>query len=170
MRQNGFFLTFILLLIAQILLCNYFHFTQFITLTILPVMILCIPTRYSTTFALFVAFFTGLAVDLLSDGVMGLNVCALVPVAFVRNGIIRMIFGEDLFSRGDDFTIKRYGTAKVSFAIICAQALFLVVYIWCDGAGTRPVWFNATRFACSLLAGSLLSLFIVDLLTPDDRK
>lgn len=170
MKQNGFLLTYILLLIGQILLCNYFHLTQYVMLSILPMMIMCIPTRISTTLTLFIAFGSGLAVDMLAEGVMGINTIALVPVAFVRTNIIRTIFGEEIFNRGDSFSLSRYGIAKVSFALFLAQSLFLLIYIIADGAGTRPFWFNAARFGLSLLAGYLLSLFVVDFMNPDDRK
>ena len=66
-------------------------------------------------------------------------------------------------------TIQKYGIIKFSTYIIIAQALFLIIYIAADGAGTRPFWFNALRFAISLPAGTLLSLFIADTLTKDYR-
>lgn len=170
MKQNSFLLTYILLLIGQILLCNYFHVTQYIMLSILPVMIMCIPTKYNTTIALCTAFVTGLIVDMLVEGIIGLNILSLVPVAFIRQKTVKAIFGEELFTRGDNFSIGRYGAGKVSFAILIAQALFLAIYILADGAGTRPIWFNAARFGASLLAGYLLSLFVVEIMSPDDRK
>ena len=43
--RNSFALTYILLTVAQMLLSNYFHFTPFVMVTILPVMVLCIPTK-----------------------------------------------------------------------------------------------------------------------------
>ena len=170
MRKAGFWMVYILLAIVQMLICNYFHVTPYIMLSILPVMVLCIPVRVSTTGAMFAAFATGLAVDLLSEGVLGLNVLALVPVAFARKGIIRLIFGEELFSRKEDFSIRKSGFGQVSVAILIAQALFLLIYIWADGAGTRPLWFNALRFGASLAAGFVVSLLIVDTLAPDSRK
>lgn len=170
MKQHSFLLTFILMLIGQILLCNYFRVTQYVTLSILPVMIMCIPTKHSTTLALIAAFVTGLAVDMLSEGIIGLNVLALVPVAFVRQKVVKAIFGEEIFTRGGNFSIGRYGPTKVSFAILIAQSLFLFIYVLADGAGTRPLWFNGARFGASLLAGYLLSLFVVEMMSPDDRK
>lgn len=170
MRKAGFWMVYVLLTIAQILICNYFHVTPYIMLSILPVMVLCIPIRVSTTGAMFVAFATGLAVDFLSEGLLGINALALVPVAFARKEIIRLIFGAELFSRKEDFSIRKSGFGQVSLAILLAQALFLVIYIWADGAGTRPLWFNAARLGASLAAGFLVSLLIVDTLAPDSRK
>ena len=170
MRKAGFWMVYLLLAIVQMLICNYFHLTPYVLLTILPVMVLCIPIRVSTVGAMCVAFATGLAVDLLSEGVLGLNVLALVPVAFARTSVIRLIFGAELFSRKEDFSIRKSGFGQVALAILLVQSLFLVVYIWADGAGTRPFLFNLIRFAASLAAGFLASILIVDTLAPDSRK
>ena len=44
------------------------------------------------------------------------------------------------------------------------------IYIFLDGAGTRPFWFCASRFAASLAANTILALITADILMPDDRK
>lgn len=170
MRNAGFFAVYVIMLVAQLLLTNYFHFTPYIMLSILPVMVLCIPLKISTIAAMLIAFVSGLAVDLLSEGLLGLNALALVPVALCRKEMIRLIFGEELISRGEDFSVKRSGLGQVLLAIAIAQGMFLAVYIWADSAGTRPFWFNFLRFFLSLISGMLVSLLIVDTLAPDSRK
>ena len=170
MRKTGFFAVYVILVVAQLLLSNYFHVTQYILLTILPVMVLCIPLKINTSLTMLIAFVTGLTVDLLSEGLLGLNALALVPVAFARKEMVRLIFGEELLSRGEDFSVRRSGIGQVLLAMALAQALFLFIYIWADSAGTRPFWFNLVRFICSLPAGVLVSLLVVDTLAPDSRK
>ena len=170
MRKNGFWLVYLLLTVVQMLLCNYVHLTPYLMLSILPVMVLCIPIRVPTWGAMIIAFLTGLAVDLLSEGLLGLNSLALVPVAFARKELIRLIFGGELFARKEDFSARRNGFGKVALASFLVQALFLLIYIWADGAGTRPFSFNAIRFGISLAAGWALSLLVVDILAPDTRK
>jgi len=170
MRKNGFFLVYLLLTVVQMLICNYFNLTPYVMLSILPVMVLCIPLRIPTWITMCIAFATGFAVDLLSEGLLGLNVLALVPVAFVRKEVIRLIFGGELFARKEDFSVRKNGFGKVLLAIFLVQALFLLVYIWADGAGTRPLAFNAIRFGASLAAGVIVSLLVIDILAPDTRK
>ncbi|MCR4569693.1 MAG: rod shape-determining protein MreD [Bacteroidales bacterium] len=169
MKKSGFWLIYIILLVAQLLLSTYANFTPYVMVTMLPVMVLCMPIRMGTVLAMVIAFATGLSVDLLSEGLLGLNALALVPVAFARNSIIRLIFGGELFAREEDFSIHRNGFWKVLVAIVLSTALFLAVYIWADGAGTRPLLFNAIRFGASLVASTLLSLLVVNLLAPDSR-
>lgn len=169
MKKSGFWLIYIILLVAQLLLSTYANFTPYVMVTLLPVMVLCMPIRVGTILAMVIAFATGLSVDLLSEGLLGLNALALVPVAYARNSIIRLIFGGELFAREEDFSIHRNGFWKVLVAIVLSAALFLAVYIWADGAGTRPLLFNAIRFGASLVASTLLSLLVVNLLAPDSR-
>ena len=170
MEKNRFEITFLLLVIAQILVCNYFHFSYYVTLSILPLLILCLPLRLGTLWALLIAAAVGLAVDLLADGVLGLNAAALLPVAFVRNTVVSAVFGRGVFARNEDIAVRRHGYPKFALAIVLVQALFLLIYIALDGAWTRPFWFNALRFAASLLAGEVVSLLLAGLLVPDDRK
>ena len=93
----------------------------------------------------------------------------LIP-PLTRKSIVKMFFGEDLISRGDSFSFNKFGTAKVSAALLSAIAVFLLFYIMLDGAGTRPMWFNLAYFGASLVCNWLLALLVTHLLTPDDRK
>ena len=170
MRKASFYFVFFLLTVVQMLICNYLNLSPYLMLSILPVMILCVPLRLPSFWTMILAFVTGLAVDLLSEGLLGLNALALVPVAFVRKEVIRLIFGDELFARKEDFSVRKNGFGKVAVAIFLVQALFLAIYIWADGAGTRPLAFNAIRFGVSLVAGWAISLLIIDILAPDTRK
>lgn len=168
--KRGFWIAYILLLVAQLLLSNYFHVTPYIFLTILPVMVLCIPIRVGTVWAMFIACLSGLTVDFLSEGVIGLNALSLIPVAYARNGIIGLIFGPELFARKEDFSVGRCGFGKVAMALFLSLLIFLVIYIWADGAGTRPLWFNGLRLGASLAASFVVSLLTLGALAPDPRK
>ena len=169
MRRNHFFLSYLLLLILQILLSNYLNLSPYLSLSILPVLILMLPIRIGTLVAMILAFVSGLAVDFLSEGVLGLNALALVPVALARKGIIYLIFGSEFFARKEDISIRKHGVAKMSVAIVMAQSLFLLIYIWADGAAMRPFLFNTIRFFVSLVAGLLLSLLLSRTLAINDH-
>ena len=168
--RNTFTVTYILMVVAQMLLTNYFHFTSLCMVTILPMMVLCIPTKVETVWAMVIAFATGLAVDFFAEGALGLNALSLVPVAFVRKGLINMIFGTEPFEHKENISARKYGFARVSFAVILVTTLFLTIYILADCAGTRPLWFMGSKLRISLLASYLVSAIIVNLLSYDDRR
>ena len=170
MRRNVFWLNYALLVAAQLLLTNYLRVSPYLLLTILPFMVLCISIRVGTVGAMLIAFITGLFVDMLSEGVLGLNAIALVPVAFARNSIIKLVFGLELFARQEDFCPKRNCFGKTVLALLIAHSIFLMVYLWVDAAGMRPLSFNLIRFAVSLAAGIPVSLLTLGLMAPDPRK
>ena len=170
MKTQHFGLLYFLMVLGQMVLCNFTDFSPFIMLTMLPAMIICVPLTVSTPLCMILAFVTGLSVDWLSEGLIGINAASLIPVALARKGIIRIFFGEDLITRKDSFSFNKYGTAKVSAAILTSLSIFLVIYIMLDGAGTHPMWFNLAYFGSSLICNWLLSLLVTHILTPDDRK
>lgn len=115
MRQRYVF-TYLVLLVIQIICGGLLNLSQYVVLCFLPVMILSLPITRSTPRVLVTAFVTGLAVDFFTDGVLGLTVCALLPVAFARNALIRLVFGTELLSRQEDISIHKQGPAKVLLA------------------------------------------------------
>ena len=159
-----------LLVIGQIILCNYSDFGPHVMLTMLPTMVLCLPTGISTITTMIIAFCSGLSVDWLSEGLLGLNAAALVPVALVRKKIIRVFLGEDLITRGDSFSYKKNGFAKISAANTACIILFTALYILLDGAGTLPTWFCLTKGGVSLACNFFLAIIVTNILSSDDRK
>lgn len=167
---QNYSLTFTLVLICQLFLSNYNCLGPYIMLTMLPTMILCLPISVGTFTTMLIAFGCGFATDLFAEGLLGLNVAALLPVAFCRKGLIRIFLGEDLIARKDNFSIRKNGIVKISLAQVTASAIFLAAYIFLDGAGTRPFWFCASKFFASLGCCWILGLCVINILTIDDRK
>lgn len=170
MRKPQFWTAYVLLLLAQLLLSNYVNVLPYMALSILPVMVLCIPIRIGSIAGMVIAFATGMTVDLLSEGVLGLNAAALVPVALLRYPVIRLVFGDELFAREEDFSPRRHGIGKTAMAVFIVQAVFTIIYVRADGAGIRPFWFNFTRVAVSLVVNTALSMACLPNLAPDSRK
>ena len=154
--SQNFTLMYILLLTGQILICNFINSGPYVMLSILPAIVLCLPPGIPAIVLMLIAAVSGLAVDWLAEGVIGLNMAAL--------------FGKEHSERGDGFSIKKNGFSKISAAIIICQAIFLSIYIVIDGAGTRTFLFNLARFAASLLCGFLLSIPVVNMLTSGERQ
>lgn len=169
MRDTGYIIKFIIVVIAQILLSNYFNFSHYVTLTILPAAILFLPIQRNTLFAMVLAFVTGFLVDYFADGMMGLTSLSLVPIAFARRGVIRFVCGSEVFSRGESLSVQKNGVAHLFFTILIASALYFLIYIWADGAGTRPFWFNSAKFGASLVASSIVSVAVCFILRPESQ-
>lgn len=170
MKGQNFGLLYFLLVLAQIILCNFTNLGPYVMLTLLPAMIICVPLTVSTPLCMLLAFMTGLSVDWLSEGLAGINASCLVPVALMRKPLIRFFLGEDLITRSDGFSIRKNGAGKISMLLSLSIVIFLGLYIILDGAGTRPMWFNLTRFGISFVCNYILALIVTNILTVDDRK
>ena len=153
-------LIFVLMLVCQALIWNYADFSQYLTLCFLPAMILWMPVERNTLYAMIVAFLSGFAVDFFAGGMLGLSSLALVPVALLRRPIIILVFGSEVISRGDNLSSARHGLGKMALAVLLCSLLFFVIYVWADGAGTRPFGFNVLRVAISLAASVPVSLLL----------
>ena len=168
--RNNYTLTYILFVVAQMLLCNFFHFTPYITLTLLPMLVFFIPVDIGTTAAMLIAFATGLAVDFFAEGLLGINAIALVPVAYLRRPLIEMTCGREPFEQNENISLRKYGFGRISLALIIEITVFLAIYILAECAGTRPLWFMGARLGLSIVASYLVSVLFVNLLTYDDRR
>ena len=155
MKNQFFGILYFLMVIGQMIICNYFQFTPYIVMTILPAMVLCMPLTIRTPMCMIIAFASGLAVDWLAEGLIGINAASLIPVALCRTSLIRVFLGEDIINRKDSFSIRKNGVGKISVVMAAALIVFLAIYIFLDGAGTRPFWFCISRFAASLAERSI---------------
>lgn len=162
-----FALKYLILCIAQVLLLVYLSFSQLAYIAILPVMILCLPSSWSAIKAMLLAFITGLAVDFLIDGRLGLCCASLVAVAFSRRTIIRFVFGEEIFLRKEEITLRRQGWPKFLISSAILTAIYLGAYILLDGAGTRALWIDIVKFVCSLIVSTALSMMVAHILCPE---
>ena len=108
-----------------------------------------------------------MAVMLALNAKAALVAFALVPVALIRRGVISLVFGSELFARGEELSLHRLGWLKFIPAVLLMTAAFLLPYIWLDDAGTRPFWFGAAKFTLSLLLSGFLSVFVCDILLED---
>jgi len=167
MRNTYFLFETVLLILAQILLWNFIDLSQLIVLCVLPAIILCLPIRIKPVAVMFIAAAISLAVDFFSHGVLGLTAVALLPVAFLRPMIIRLVFGPELFGRGEDISFVRQGVLKMTLAVSICTILFLAIYVWVDSAGTRTFLFNSGRLILSSIVSILVSLGVSALLTSE---
>ena len=161
---------YVLLFLAQAALWNYGNFSQYLLIVFLPAMVLCLPLSRGPVYTMAIAFVTGLAMDFLVTGQLGLTSLALVPVALLRRPVIALVFGSELVARGEDLSFHRQGWLKFVPCVLLLTAVFLLVFLWADSAGTRPLWFNALKFGVSLVVSSALGVFVAYLMLEESAE
>ena len=160
MKTGRYFIIFAILTLAQALISNYFLLSQYVLISLLPLLIISIPSRYSTPVALGLAFVAGFIVDFVGGGTLGLTSCALLPLALLRITLLRLVSGEEILSDRDDSPVTHQTTAEQALTMVLGCLLFFTIYVWIDAAGTRPFWFNAVRAILSTVVSALLCVLL----------
>lgn len=150
--DTKFVATWLFLVLVQIVICDCMFLGPLVTVTLLPVLVIFLPLYARTETTMLIAFAAGFAVDWLSDGVLGLNMASLVPVALLQKPLVRLFIGEDTVVRTEALSSKKSGTTRLFALSTISTAIFLLLYVALDGAGERTFRFCALRFACSLAA------------------
>lgn len=91
-NQGKNILSFIVLILAQVAICNNINFLGYINPYIYIIFIFIFPIRDNTLILLLVSFFLGLMVDLFSDS-GGVHAAAAVCLAYARPIILKSSFG-----------------------------------------------------------------------------
>ncbi len=85
-------LSFVILVLFQVLALNNIQFLGFINPYIYILFIIALPVRTPRWLSLILAFILGLTIDIFSN-TLGMHAFATVLIAFLRNGIINLFIG-----------------------------------------------------------------------------
>ena len=135
MKKNKLVVIYLVILAAQIIVSNTLGFEQYFLINVLPAMIMMLPTSVSTRKALFIAFLNGFAVDVTTEGVLGLNVLAIVPVAMLRFPILSLVSGSGFEDQSKEISLKTIGYTQMTIILLLTLSLFLLIYLWADASG-----------------------------------
>lgn len=166
MKDYRFAILFLVFLIAQIVLCNFFGLTRYLLISVLPLLILMLPLSVGSVPAMLIAFVMGFTVDFFSNGMLGITSLALVPVGLVRSLVVSIVFGNEKSARGEEITVDRLGIPKISLASLILCSLYFIVFVWADSAGTASFWSALLRIILSVLVSTPVCVFAARLLRP----
>ena len=169
MKNGRYFIVFAILTLAQALISNYFLFSQYVLISLLPLLIVSLPSRYGTPAALALAFAAGFGVDFVGSGALGLTSCTLLPLALLRIPLLRLVSGEEIMTYRDDSPFAHQTTAAQALTLTLACLLFFGLYVWVDAAGTRPFWFNTVRTLLSTGVSTLLCALLGNFIFGQNR-
>ncbi len=167
MKDYRFIIVFASLALVQVVMCNFVNLSRFVVLSILPALVLMLPTRWDNIRMMLTAFVLGFAVDFFSTGMLGLTSFALVPVALSRGFITGLLFGDELESREGELSVTRFGILKFILATLILCAIYFLLYVWIDAAGTMKFWECALRFLLSTLLSTPVCVLVAKLLRPE---
>jgi rod shape-determining protein MreD len=162
-------LTFVLLVLLQCFIFSRLPLGTYVHPCIYILFILFLPFGYSRIVALLWAFMLGLAVDLLSTDIVGINAASLVALAYVRPYLLK------LFSIKSDFdayivpSSATIGWRLCTGYVLLATLIHQLVFFFLDTFGFYDVMHTFLRILLSTLVSALFILLLQKML-PGNRK
>lgn len=149
-----------LLFLLQLVISDYVHLGPWITLCLLPLLILQIPRSRSPHMVMLIAFGLGLGLDILSDGVPGLNAFAAVLAAAPRKFFYRLLVNADRQDKTEVPLLRETGLLKYLKYLGVLTAIYLAAYTLVDCISVRPLGYIAAKFLISWVASTALCLLL----------
>lgn len=150
----------ILLFLLQLVISDYVHLGPWITLCLLPLLILQIPRSRSPHVVMLIAFGLGLGLDILSDGVPGLNAFAAVLAAAPRKFFYRLLVNADRQDKTEVPLLRETGLLKYLKYLGVLTAIYLAAYTLVDCISVRPLGYIAAKFLISWVTSTALCLLL----------
>lgn len=157
-------------LLVQLVLAKSCQIAPYLYISLLPAMILCMPTARSAGWTMTMAFLIAFATDVLADGVPGLNAIALIPAAACQKYVIKRFIDEDIVERHYSFSLRENGYIKVGIALAILSAIYFILYAIFDCAGTRNIGFILMKILTSWSVSMIFGMVLVNVLCPYQRK
>ena len=149
-----------LLIICQILLSEYVNIWPLLYIAIFPQFIILLPPAINKIVHLLIAFVLGMAIDIFADGVLGLNAAALVAMAYVRPSFLKITLSKANLDTTDNQPLlpRTVEIQKLAMLNGCMLAIFFLVYILLDSAGSFPLWYTILKIAVCTTVNCIISL------------
>lgn len=157
----GRYMFYAALLIIQIVLSGYVNVGPYIYLCCIPLIVIYLPLYQQTSLSMLIAFGCGLLIDILCDGIVGLNAAAAVALAAVRRPLFAAFFTKDNLERAVIPTIRESGVARHVNFILSSLLVYFLVYICLDSVGMESLQTTLLRLLLSVAANLVLVLAIV---------
>jgi len=162
-------LVFVVVILLQCFIFSRFSLGTYVQPSIYILFILFLPFAYSRVKTLLWAFLLGFLIDLFTSDVIGVNIAAVVAIAYFRPYILK------LFSTKMDFDAYVVPNArvmgKVSFIgyILLCVLVFHVLFFFIDSFGFYDISHTLLRILLSTLCSFLL-IILLQTLIPGKYK
>lgn len=152
----------IVALIAQILIGDFVNIWTMLYVTVFPICIISLPLSINRAAYMLIAFFYGLCIDLLADGVIGLNAAALTALAYTRLFFAKIVLSKANVEslENQPITSRMVGLSKYALLVLFAYAVFFILYILLDSYKNFPLSFVLARYSISVAINTILTIVI----------
>ena len=150
----------IMLLLIQLLISGYVNIWPMVYIAVFPLLLITIPYSCNRTLAICTALVYGLIIDLLSDGVPGLNASAAVALAYFRPLFFRLIIPKSTLENLTDITTRYVSTSQFLVITVLCYSIFFIFYITLDAWGYFSFFYTFARFILNIIVNTALALLL----------
>ena len=147
-------------ILLQVILNNYVNLGPMIYICLIPLLVIYLPLDQKNYISLIIAFGMGLVIDILSDGVLGLNAGAATLVALVYKPLFYPIFQKNNYSKKYILPIRESGLWQHALYLLIILEIYFLFYIAFDGLAKTTQLVSLIRYLVNLLVNLALALVI----------
>lgn len=155
---------YLLVFTLQVIIGNHFDGWAWMHLTFIPLILIGFPPNWDIRLSMAVAFVLGLAADLATGGVAGINAAAAVLLALLKDPLYRALVSPDGQNPAWTPTVRSLGAwIYLKFTLVLYD-IYLLDFVLLDAFTLQPVFFILAKTLLSVAASvglaALLSLFL----------
>lgn len=157
----------LLLILAQGALDNYINLSVYLDIFLCLFIVLALPPKLGSIPSMTAGFVLGLAVDILGNGIPGMNAAAMTAAGVCRKGIFELTAPKEKEKREgiDTMGLRNFVLYSMPLVLIC-----LTVYILLDSSGFRPAGLCLARLGISFVVNTLLMAILYMISIDHNRR
>lgn len=149
-------------ILLQVIIGNYVNLGPLVYICLVPLLIIYLPLDQKPYISLVIAFGLGLIVDILSDGVLGLNAGAATLVSLVYRPLFYPVFQKNNYSKKYIPPIRESDIWHHMLYLLIILAIYFLFYIAFDGLAKTTLLISLVRYLLNIAVNLAVAL-IVDL-------
>ncbi len=150
----------VFLLLIQLLISGYINIWPMLYIAVFPLLVITLPYTCNHIVSILTAFCFGLLVDILSDGVLGLNAAAIVAIAYFRPLLFRVAVSKTTLENTIEITQRTIGTTQFLLVTALSYAIFFTIYIALDSWGYFSFIYTTARFLLNIIINTAVALLL----------
>lgn len=150
----------VFLLLIQLLISGYINIWPMLYIAVFPLLVITLPYTCNHIVSILTAFCFGLLVDILSDGVLGLNAAAIVAITYFRPLLFRVAVSKTTLENTIEITQRTIGTTQFLLITALSYAIFFTIYIALDSWGYFSFIYTIARFLLNIIINTAVALLL----------
>jgi len=151
---------YILIFALQLLISDFINLGPYVYICLLPIIITNFPRNIDVKVVMAGSFLIGLALDILTDEVLGLNAASAVLLAALYRNFYRMFINRDRQDTTSKPSPYTSGWNKYLKFMVFSIGTYLLTFILLETFSFRPVRFIVTKLALSLAISVITSVIL----------